>query len=188
MKIINSFATIFLMLSSSILRSQTFEIKNIKAEVSYLASDALKGRGTSSPEEIVAAEYIAKHFKDIGLKPYNNSFLKSYTYKKNRNPHDTSIANVKEQKANNVVGFLDNQAPYTIVIGAHYDHLGLGHDHNSLDANPEGKIHNGADDNASGTAGVIELARYFSANKKTEPYNFLFICFSGEELGLIGSK
>jgi hypothetical protein len=185
---INAITTIFLMSGFSILHSQSFEVKNIKAEVTYLASDALKGRGTSSPEELVAAEYIAKHFKEIGLKPYNNSFLKSYTYKKNRNPHDTSIANVKEQKANNVVGFLDNQAPYTIVIGAHYDHLGLGHDHNSLDANPEGKIHNGADDNASGTAGVIELARYFTANKKIEPYNFLFICFSGEELGLIGSK
>jgi aminopeptidase YwaD len=66
--------------------------------------------------------------------------------------------------------------------------LGLGEDHNSLEANPEGKIHNGADDNASGTTGVIELANYFSSNKKTEPYNFLFICFSGEELGLIGSK
>lgn len=57
-----------------------------------------------------------------------------------------------------------------------------------MDANPKGKIHNGADDNASGTAGVIELARYFSMNKEKEQYNFLFTCFSGEELGLIGSK
>jgi len=65
-----------------------------------------------------------------------------------------------------VVGFLDNGAQHTIVIGAHYDHLSLGHDHNSLDANPEDKIHNGADDNASGTAGVLELARYFSKNNK----------------------
>jgi aminopeptidase YwaD len=87
-----------------------------------------------------------------------------------------------------VVGYLDNGAPYTIVIGAHYDHLGLGHDHNSLEANPEGKIHNGADDNASGTAGVIELARYLAQNGKKENHNFLFICFSGEELGLFGSK
>ncbi|MBK6521801.1 MAG: M28 family peptidase [Sphingobacteriaceae bacterium] len=57
-----------------------------------------------------------------------------------------------------------------------------------MDANPEGKIHNGADDNASGTAGVIELANYFSNNQKTEPFNILFVCFSGEELGLLGSK
>lgn len=175
-------------LGSIAANSQDFNIKNIKAEVTYLASDALKGRGTSSPEELVAAEYIAKHFKELGLKPFGSSYLRPYTYKKNRNPHDTSTVNLKEQTANNVVGFLDNGARHTIVVGAHYDHLGLGHDHNSLDANPEGKIHNGADDNASGTAGVIELARHFSANKQKEPFNFLFICFSGEELGLIGSK
>ncbi|MBU6342040.1 MAG: M20/M25/M40 family metallo-hydrolase, partial [Bacteroidetes bacterium] len=71
---------------------------------------------------------------------------------------------------------------------AHYDHLGLGHDHNSLEANPEGKIHNGADDNASGTAGLIELARYFAQNEQREQHNFVFIAFSGEELGLYGSK
>jgi hypothetical protein len=64
----------------------------------------------------------------------------------------------------------------------------LGENGSSLDANPKGKIHNGADDNASGVAGVLELARYFSKNKISEKSNFLFICFSGEELGLYGSK
>jgi hypothetical protein len=59
---------------------------------------------------------------------------------------------------------------------------------NSLDANPENKVHNGADDNASGTAGVMELARYFANNGVKENHNFLFICFSGEEEGLLGSK
>ena len=83
---------------------------------------------------------------------------------------------------------MDNKAKYTIIVGAHYDHLGLGHDHNSLDASPEGKIHPGADDNASGTAGVLEIARYFSENHIKEKYNILFMCFSGEELGLLGSK
>jgi hypothetical protein len=176
------------LLISSMIRSQEFEIQTIKKDVAFLASDALKGRGTSSPEELKAAEYIAGQFKVAGLKPLNNSFLRAYMYKKNRNPHDTSLAEVKEQSAHNVVGFLDNQQPYTIVVGAHFDHLGLGHDNNSLDANPKGKIHNGADDNASGTAGVMALAKYFSMNKIAEPFNFLFICFSGEELGLIGSK
>jgi len=57
-----------------------------------------------------------------------------------------------------------------------------------LDADPKGKIHNGADDNASGTAGVIELARYYAGNQVKEKCNFLFICFSAEEAGLIGSK
>jgi Zn-dependent M28 family amino/carboxypeptidase len=168
--------------------SQHFKEESVKKHINYLASDKLKGRGTSSPEEKLAAEYIAKEFKKAGLTPFNQSYFKEFKYKFNPNKHDTSTAGIEEKTAANVVGFLNNKAPYTIVIGAHYDHLGLGHDHNSLDANPSGKIHNGADDNASGTAGVIELAHYFSKNKKTEPYNFLFICFSGEELGLLGSK
>jgi len=168
--------------------AQIVSVKNIKKDIAYLASDDLKGRGTSTAEEEKSAAYIANRFKESGLTPFNNSYLKPFSFKKNLNPHDTSTVGLIERKGNNVVGFLDNKAPYTIVIGAHYDHLGLGHDHNSLDANPEGKIHNGADDNASGTSGVMELARYFATNKTTEPYNFLFICFSGEELGLLGSK
>ena len=92
----------------------------------------------------------------------------------------------KERTAHNVIGFIDNGAPYTIIIGAHYDHLGYGEDHNSLwTGKPE--IHNGADDNASGTAAVIELARMLK-NSKLKKNNYLFICFSGEELGLFGSK
>ncbi|MDP1803065.1 MAG: M20/M25/M40 family metallo-hydrolase [Bacteroidota bacterium] len=177
----------FLLVSFGI-KGQDILVKELKEDISFLASDKLKGRGTSSPEELMAAKFIADKFKKAGLSSFNNSYLKAFTYKKSVSPHDTSTANVPQKKANNVVGFLDNKAPYTIVIGAHYDHLGLGHDHNSMDANPDGKIHNGADDNASGTAGVIELANYYAKNNKTEPFNFLFICFSGEELGLLGSK
>ena len=179
---------ILICICSHSLKSQINNINSIKNHVSYLASDKLKGRGTSSADELIAANYLADNFSKLGLTYFNNSYLKPFLYKKNPNPHDTSITEIKEQKGYNVVGFLSNKAPYTIVIGAHYDHLGLGHDHNSLDANPDGKIHNGADDNASGTAGVLELANYFSKNKIIEPFNFLFICFSGEELGLIGSK
>lgn len=169
--------------------AQSISESNIKKHISFLASDNLHGRGTSTEDEKKAADYIAKEFKKMGLTPGNkSSYLHEFTFKKNLNPHDTSTANIPQRKGINVVGFLNNKAPHTIVIGAHYDHLGLGHDHNSLDANPDGKIHNGADDNASGTSGVLELANYFASNKKTEKYNFLFMCFSGEELGLLGSK
>ncbi len=185
-KIIIGFAIVnFLSFSST---AQTFKPKSIKKHIEFLASDDLKGRATGSFDEIEAADYISKKFKAIGLTSFRNNYLKSFRFKKNPNPHDTALAGIKERSASNIVGFLDNHALNTIVIGAHYDHLGIGLDHNSLDANPEGKIHNGADDNASGTAGVIELANYFAKNKVVEPYNFLFICFSGEELGLIGSK
>lgn len=162
--------------------------EDLKRHISFLASDKLRGRGTSTEEEKKAAEYIASEFKKYKLQPGNGaSYLYEFTYKKSSNPHDTAGSG-PQQKGLDVLGYIDNSAPYTIVIGAHYDHLGLGHDHNSLDANPEGKIHNGADDNASGTAGVLELANYFANNNKKENYNFLFMCFSGEELGLIGSK
>lgn len=92
----------------------------------------------------------------------------------------------KIRSGRNVVGLIDNGAPTTIVIGGHYDHLGYGEDHNSLWAGkPE--IHNGADDNASGTALVIETAKLLK-NSKYNNNNYLFVCFSGEELGLYGSK
>jgi hypothetical protein len=181
--------TIFALLFAVAVSAQDISVERIRKDVTYLSADKLKGRGTGSKGEKKAAKYIAKQFKEIGLQPKGtDGFYQTFTFRKNSNPHDTSTANIKERSGKNVVGFLDNGAAYTIVIGAHYDHLGLGHDHNSLEANPDGKIHNGADDNASGTAGVLELARYYAGNNVKEKYNFLFICFSGEELGLIGSK
>jgi hypothetical protein len=163
---------------------------NLKKHIEFLASDKLEGRGTGSKGEKKAAKYIAKQFKKIGLKEAGTEggYLYKYSFKKKTDPHGSEDQNQAFIETQNVVGYLDNGAEFTIVIGGHYDHLGLGHDHNSLDANPENKIHNGADDNASGTAGVIELACYFVNNGKKEPFNFLFMCFSGEELGLIGSK
>lgn len=92
----------------------------------------------------------------------------------------------KERNGHNVIGFIDNGAQNTIIIGGHFDHLGYGEDHNSLwTGKPE--IHNGADDNASGTAAVLELGKLLKASK-LKNNNYLLICFSGEELGLFGSK
>ena len=89
----------------------------------------------------------------------------------------------------NVAAYIDNGAPYTVVIGAHYDHLGLGEDGNSLFPNAarEHMVHHGADDNASGTAGLLEVAKWIKG-RKLHHFNYLFIHFSGEELGLYGSK
>jgi len=93
----------------------------------------------------------------------------------------------KIRKSKNVIGYLDNQAQYTIIIGAHYDHLGYGEDGNSMIRGGDASIHNGADDNASGTSSMIELAFQLKGNK-AKHYNYLFIAFSAEELGLNGSK
>ena len=90
-----------------------------------------------------------------------------------------------EKEGHNIIGFINNKASSTIIIGAHYDHLGYG-DEGSL-YRGERAIHNGADDNASGTAALIELAKFVKSNKLKNK-NYLFIAFSGEEKGLLGSN
>ncbi len=92
----------------------------------------------------------------------------------------------KIRKGHNVVGYINNNATNTIIIGAHYDHLGYGEDNNSRNTGAAA-IHNGADDNASGTASLIELSRLLKT-EGVKTSNYLFIAFSGEELGLYGSK
>jgi aminopeptidase YwaD len=93
----------------------------------------------------------------------------------------------KKRGAANVLGYIDNGSASTVVLGAHFDHLGYGEDGNSMLRNGEKLIHNGADDNASGTAALIELAKILKKSKAKQQ-NYLFIAFSGEELGLFGSK
>lgn len=157
---------------------------NLRTHIRILASDSLSGRGTGTSGERMAAAYIENEFRKLKLLPKGDNKTYTQAFPFRSGVHGTG----KEGTARNVIGFINNHATNTIVIGAHYDHLGLGLQGGSLDANPQDKIHSGADDNASGTAGVIELARYFQTNTVSEKNNFLFICFSGEELGLYGSK
>jgi hypothetical protein len=89
------------------------------------------------------------------------------------------------KKGFNVIGMIDNKAPYSVVIGAHYDHLGYGEEGSLYRG--EKAVHNGADDNASGTAALIELARRLKADGP-KSNNYVFIAFSGEEKGLLGSN
>ena len=93
----------------------------------------------------------------------------------------------KKRTGHNVIGYIDNGAANTVILGAHYDHLGYGEDHNSLFTGGTPQIHNGADDNASGSAALIELGKMIKKSK-LKNNNYLFIAFSGEELGLYGSK
>lgn len=159
-------------------------VGKLRQHITFLASDDLRGRGTGTDDERRAAAYIAEEFQLAGLLPKgdNGTYFQTFLTK-TKNGNLTPPAG-----ANNVVGYLDNGAKRTLVIGAHYDHLGMGLQDGSLEPNPQGKLHNGADDNASGVAGVLELARHFATNQIAEKHNLLFICFSGEELGLNGSR
>ena len=159
-------------------------VDNLRQHINFLASDDLRGRGTGTEDERRAATYISTEFQKAGLAPKgdNGTYFQTFLTK-------TESGNMTPPAgANNVVGFLDNGASRTLIIGAHYDHLGMGLQAGSLEPNPQGKLHNGADDNASGVAGVLELARVFANNQIKEKHNLLFICFSGEELGLNGSR
>lgn len=92
----------------------------------------------------------------------------------------------EEKVGRNVLGYLNNGASNTIVLGAHYDHLGYGEEHGSLHRG-EKAIHYGADDNASGVAAILALASWAKTNGP-KSHNYLFAAFSGEELGLLGSN
>lgn len=185
-RIFYSIVVIFSSLST--LYAQNIQVENLQKHIQTLSSDEYLGRGVGEKGEQLAADYIAANFKNMGLQAWGDSgtYFQHFSFKFSKNPH--SDAEAVQTHGKNVVGYLDNKAATTIIIGAHYDHLGTGLLGSSRDPNPEGKIHNGADDNASGTAGVIELARYFSQNGAIENCNFIFIAFSAEEEGLVGSK
>jgi len=140
--------------------------------------DGLKFETKSKAAPIdIPVLYITKETKDKYLKDETSTLdikLKILVEEKKRTGH-------------NVLGYIDNKAANTIIVGAHYDHLGYGEDHNSMYTGTEPAIHNGADDNASGTAAMIEMSKLLKASK-FKKNNYLFIAFSGEELGLYGSK
>ena len=139
--------------------------------VNYLASDTMKGRKTGSPEIELAADFIEKNLRQYNILPFYPEY------------RDT-LKNTK-RTAYNIVGILPGKdiqlRDEYVVIGAHYDHIGTANRVNG-DA-----IANGANDNASGTASVLELSRYFGrrANNKR---SIIFAFFSAEEMGLLGSK
>ncbi|SJN32335.1 Aminopeptidase Y (Arg, Lys, Leu preference) [Sphingobacterium sp. JB170] len=158
--------------------------EQLRKHIFTLASDKMKGRGTGSKEVNKAAKYIEDKFQEYALQPKGeNGYRQSFVAKVTRVAVKDSI-----RQSDNIIGLIDNGAPHTIVIGAHYDHLGQGYQGSSLDSLGVGQIHNGADDNASGVAGLLELARHYSSNNLTEKFNLLFIAFGAEELGLLGSK
>ena len=163
--------------------------KKFHSDISFLASDAMKGRLTGSIYQDIAAEYIASRFLQLGLKPMgdNNTYMQTFYYVPTVDPHSAANLNLEagdSAKIINVAGYIDNGSKSTIVIGAHYDHLGDGH--SSFSLSTEAGIHNGADDNASGVSMIMELAQALKNTKSK--YNFLILAFSGEEFGLWGSN
>ncbi len=159
----------------------------IKTDIEFLASDAMEGRKIGTRGEQMAASFISERFKRLGLTsfPANPEYLQKFTVNKSAHPHafpgdDGEVA----IQGRNVVAYIDNGASMNIVLGGHYDHLGMGEFGSLHMGTPE--IHNGADDNASGIAALLKLAK--DLKKASKSYNYIFIAFSGEEMGLWGSN
>lgn len=161
----------------------------MKEDVSFLADDKLEGRETGTKGEKEAAAYIVKRFEEMGIQSKGtNNFYQTFTFKPKTEPHGEVDYSENSQDSTitgtNVLGYIDNQAKNTIIIGAHYDHLGYGGEGSLYKG--EKAIHNGADDNASGVAVMLDLAGKLKGVNTSN--NYLFMAFSGEEMGLLGSN
>lgn len=158
----------------------------IRADIEYLASDALEGRGTGAAGNDTAAAFVARRYRSLGLRAMSPGYLQPFTARPSMNAHTGANAQYPTQ---NVVAYLEGTdralRGQIVVIGAHIDHLGRSAV-SALDPEARDAIRNGADDNASGTAAVLELARLFAANPPRR--SVIFANFSGEELGLLGSQ
>jgi hypothetical protein len=162
---------------------------SIKKDIMVLAHDSLTGREIGTEGELKAAAYLEDRMAQIGLLPKGtDNFRQQFFVKKSTNPHESAKITSESDSAGttgyNVIGYIDNPSDQVVIIGAHYDHLGFG-GMSSL-AKGSTEIHNGADDNASGTAGLLHLAQVLS--KKQLKDDILFLAFSGEEQGLWGSN
>ena len=139
--------------------------------VEYLASDALEGRGSGSKGDTLASDFIYRQMEKLGLHPGRQVF------------------GLKKQNVStfNVYGSVPGRSGKYVVVGAHYDHLGMGGPGTGSRRMDTLAIHNGADDNASGVAGMLYLAKMFAKSKDLE-HGIVFVAFGAEESGIVGSK
>lgn len=161
----------------------------MQTDVAVLANDSLFGRETGTEGAFKAAEYLKTRMDQIGLKPAaSETYFQEFSFKPKKNPHsevqfdvvsDSSITGI------NVVGLVDNGGDRTVILGAHYDHLGMGGEGSLHRGEPA--IHNGADDNASGVALLLQLASRLEKWEEAKD-NYMILAFSGEEIGLLGSN
>jgi Zn-dependent M28 family amino/carboxypeptidase len=154
------------------LKTITITIDQVKEVVTFLASDSIKGRDTGSEGIEMSAQFIEDKFKVYGVKPYFETYRDNFK--------------ADSLNAFNLVGFIEGNdlklKKEVIILGAHYDHIGF-----RTRAVENDSIGNGANDNATGTAAVLAMANYF-AERNNNKRSIMFVLFSAEEMGLLGSK
>lgn len=141
--------------------------KQLLQDVQILSADSLQGRLSGSEGSAKAQRYLLQRFRQIGLKPFGDSYA-----------HQFRIDNKRLQvpQATNLIGYIPGTSGQAIVVTAHYDHVG----------ERQGAIYNGADDNASGVGALLAAAEYFSKHKPK--HTLIFAALDGEEVGLQGAK
>lgn len=187
MKINNLFFVILLILGACQPKPQP-EV-SMETDAAILANDSLAGRETGTEGAKKAATYLKSRMEQIGLKPTaSGSYFQEFSFRPKKDPHsevqfgqasDSSVTGI------NVVGMVDNGGERTVILGAHYDHLGMGGEGSLHRGDPA--IHNGADDNASGVSLLLQMANRLQKSEGLKD-NYLILLFSGEEMGLLGSN
>lgn len=165
--------------------STSIREENIRAELGFLASDAMQGRGSGTNYERIAAEYIGSQFRQFGLEPAGDKDSAGNKTFVQRVPLQSATEATDGSATWNAVGVLRGSDPRAaaevIMLSAHLDHLGV---NETLTGD---KIFNGADDDASGCVAVLELARVLAAEKRPKR-TIYFVCFGSEERGGFGSR
>ncbi len=157
-----------------------FSEKRMMKSIQFLSSDALNGRGLGTADLEKATQFIQGKFKEAGLQPLKGSYLQEFSH---------TFKDKGSLQITNVIGIIPGSDPVLseapVVVSAHYDHLGLGWP--DVHQGDQGKIHHGADDNASGISILLELAKNMAKTVKPKR-TIVFLACSGEEAGLIGSR
>jgi hypothetical protein len=185
-KLVAAFGLMLVVLTGPLTAQSTADAISLLNDVRYLSDDKLEGRMIGSPGADSAAAYLSRRFKKVGLIPSPGGWFQSFTV--SRDAPAAAHAGIGGVTGRNVIGVLPGRDPKLrdeiILVGAHYDHLGRG-GFGSLDPDSTGKIHNGADDNASGAAALVHIARRLAVQPPAR--TVVFVAFSGEEEGLLGS-
>lgn len=152
--------------------STTIDSAQLLRDLQTLSSDEMQGRQVDTPGGEKARAYVVARFTASGLQPFGQSFAQPFTF--------AGRSGGAERRGVNVIGRIDGtrQPRRYIVVSAHYDHIGVNR--------TSGDVNNGADDNASGTAALFALAKYFSAHPPVN--SLIFAALDAEEVGLQGAR
>ncbi|MCH7414565.1 M20/M25/M40 family metallo-hydrolase [Belliella sp. R4-6] len=158
--------------------AQQTPLQRLEKHVYVLSADSLEGRGLGTEGRLKAISYIENEMRQMGLMPvFEDDFIQEFLYR-------SELINVDGK---NIVGMIPGTDPVLkdeyIVVGAHYDHLGY-----TVDSEGNKIVFSGADDNASGVAGVLEIAREILSGEEKPKRSLIFVAFDAEESGLIGSS